>query len=183
MKLTALILASAFAMAGTASADVTNPEDGITYNYLTAEWIRLDPDGGSASDGGGIILSYSPSDHIYLTGGGAFVDNFSRYNVGVGGFYALMPNLHIAGDIGALWADAPGTSSDTGFYVNPHLRWKPIPKLEIHAGATWADVNNDEQWTGYGRVFFEIFPAVDLTGCFSANSDWQSVSAGVRLRF
>ena len=47
MKLTALILASAFAMAGTASADVTNPEDGITYNYLTAEWIRLDPDGGS----------------------------------------------------------------------------------------------------------------------------------------
>lgn len=190
MKKAALILASALVLAGTATAGIGYDEEGIVYNYLTAEWIRLDEDGYDHGNGGGLTVSWSPCQHWYVTGSGSFAEvgnvDVNNFSAGLGYYHPFCPKLHAAVDAGFAWMDIdyPGWGTESGFYINPHLRWKPCPMTEVHAGAIYHDFdNNDSDWTGYARLFVEIFPAVDLTASYQANSDWNIISGGVRLRF
>lgn len=182
MKKTILTLASACALATSAYA-------GPAYNEIIGEWIHPDWNGIGDGDGIGLSLSYSPAEHFYLAAGGSWADldavgDISQYTVGIGGYYALVPEkLHIAADIGGVWQDIEGVGNDSGLYFNPHLRWSPHEKVEVRVGAMFTDLDDQEEWSYYGRVFVNIFEAVDLTASYTGNDDFDSFSAGVRFRF
>lgn len=191
MEKTILTLASACALATSAHA-------GPSYNEIIGEWIH--PDWGSAmidGDGVALSLSYSPAEHFYLAASGNRANmnsvadvslnpvfDISQYTVGIGGYFALISEkLHIAADVGGVWQDIEGFGNDNGLYLSPHLRWSPQQVVEVRVGALFSDLDVNEDWAFYGRVFFEIFEAVDFTASYTGNDDYDTVSAGLRIRF
>jgi hypothetical protein len=181
MKKTILTLASACVLATTAQA-------GISYNEVIAEYIRPDWDLAGDGDGGAISASYSPVEHFYIAGSAQYADisgaDFSQFTLGIGGYFPLIENkLHVAADIGGVWQDVDGWGNDSGLYINPHLRWSPHEKIEVRAGAIYTDLDDEEEWAYYGRVFFQVWESVDFTVSYTGNDDYDTLSAGVRLRF
>jgi hypothetical protein len=205
--LAALAMGAATAMAGTPAPEPTGkgpmptPMDPcatpISYNNIELLYAYTDFDGGG-DDGNGIQLNleYSPAPNFFLTLGGEwtntdFGDAWLAHG-GIGGYVALTPNIHLAADGGALWGDfdedddftsgGDDDSDDWGWYVRPHLRGK-WGCLTIHAGAEYQDIFDQEEWSGFAKLYYQINPAWDLTAGVRFAEDETQVTAGVRFRY
>ncbi len=72
--------------------------------------------------------------------------------------------------------------SDTGWYVRPHIRAK-FSCFEIHAGATYVDVWNEEDWNLFVNVYYQIAQGWDITGGYTEHNDEDTWTIGARRRF
>lgn len=72
--------------------------------------------------------------------------------------------------------------SDTGWYVRPHIRAK-FSCFEIHAGATYVDVWNEEDWNLFVNVYYQIAQGWDITGGYTEFNDEDTWTIGARRRF
>jgi hypothetical protein len=177
MKKTAIILATlgsgvATALAGPAPAPVVDksppppprldPCAGpISYNNI--ELLYQNTDFGFNDDQDGVVLraEYSPMQNFYLTGsvgwGDGELGDIWSFSVGLGGYFPLTENIHIAADAGYMYttfdtlvqtALNPPTfiedsDSEDGWYVRPHLRAK-WGCFTAKAGALYMNVDHDE---------------------------------------
>jgi hypothetical protein len=200
--LVALAMGAATAFAGTAPAPSgkgpapappMDPCAGpISYNNIELLYAYTDFDGGGDNGNGGKLnIEYSPAPNFYITAGAEYVDtdfgNAWLLNGGIGGYIPLTQNVHLAADAGILWSDVDydgigGSDSDTGWYVRPHLRAK-FGCLTAHVGAEYSDVFNDERWSGFVNLYYQINPSWDLTAGVRFNDDATTITAGARFRY
>jgi hypothetical protein len=117
-------------------------------------------------------------------------------NIGIGGHISLTPNIDLAGDVGLIWAhtsvdynfpagvagDNSDSDSDTGWYVSPQLRGK-WGCFTAHLGAEYRDVNDNNEWSYFARVYYQIAPAWDLTLGYRHGDEADTFSGGVRWRY
>jgi hypothetical protein len=142
--------------------------------------------------------------NFYLRLGGEYstfelVDTWYLYG-GIGGYFPLTENIHIAADGGFVYADFSydndlvinplGTTTDgdlddseTGWYVRPHIRAK-WGCFELQAGATYRDLWNEDQWSYWASAYFQVAPNWDLTAGYSdGDESGEVITAGVRWRY
>jgi hypothetical protein len=178
------LLAVSTAFAGTApsSKAVSLPPPavqcpgGIAYNTAEADWVHIWNDEGPDADGANVELSWSPINHVYITGTASVVDSNWGYTVGAGFFQPIAENVDLVVEAGELFDE-----DEDAFYVRPHLRAK-FGCLELHAGAKLY-CYDDQQWLGFAAAYYEVASNVDLgvTGYFG--QDANSISVGVRYKF
>jgi hypothetical protein len=180
---------------------------------LLYEYTDFDDRGLAHGDGVVLRYEYEAMKQFYLTADvdynsydftpefvtGQFGRSFNvdewKLSVGIGGHIALTENIHLAGDAGFVYSDVsadfngavPGgdrfDDSDTGWFIRPHIRAK-WGCLTLHAGASYYDLGGDNDgWTGYGRLYYQITPSLDLTAGASFGEEADVYSAGVRWRF
>jgi hypothetical protein len=224
MKYKASILAALCLTAGVATAGVmtTTVDTGktqpppppidpcagpISYNnvellYAYTDWDDFDTDG----DGGILRLEFSPMANLYFTAGGEYHDfDFGEIwylSAGIGGYFPLTQNIHIAADAGVLYADIETDDypivkplgfddddddffeddGDWGWYARPHLRAK-WGCLTVHAGATYVDVNEFEEWSWFVSGYYQVCANWDLTVGYRDGENADVVTAGVRWRY
>jgi hypothetical protein len=178
----------------------------ISYNnvellYAYTDWDDFDTDG----DGGILRLEFSPMANLYFTAGGEYHDfDFGEIwylSAGIGGYFPLTQNIHIAADAGLLYADIETDDyliptpvgdngdgdffeddGDWGWYVRPHLRAK-WGCLTVHAGATYTDVNEFEEWSWFVNGYYQIWHNWDITVGYRDGENADVVTAGLRWRY
>ena len=191
----------------------------ISYSNVELSYLNTDVDGnGGRLDGASLRFEYSIAPNFYMTAGGDYSTgdgpNYSRLDygslldgtdlwtvrLGIGGSWALSENIHLVGEVGAMYFDAstefnyvPGPNdilpashytygdSDWGWYVRPHIRAK-FGCLEIHAGAEYQDAWEDN-WAYFGNVYYQVAQGWDLTAGYRDGEDSTQWSAGVRYRY
>ncbi|HEX2749680.1 MAG TPA: hypothetical protein VHM91_16840 [Verrucomicrobiales bacterium] len=202
--LAALALGAGSVLAGTAPAPsgkgpAPTPIDPcagpISYNNieLLYAYTDFDDSGLDNGNGGKLNIEYSPANNFYITVGAEYLDadygNAWLLNGGIGGYIPLTSNIHLAADAGILWSQVEldnvvgdDSDSDTGWYVRPHLRGK-WGCLTAHLGAEYTDVFNDERWSGFLNLYYQLNPSWDLTAGVRVNEDATTITAGVRYRY
>ncbi len=194
----------------------------ISYSNVELSYLNTDVDGnGGSLDGATLRFEYALAPNFYLTAGGDYstgdgpdygpaaygnlFDGTDLWTVrlGVGGSWALSENIHLVGEVGAMYFDAsteytyrpmvtPAGSaiidthgsigdSDWGWYVRPHLRAK-FGCLELHAGAEYQDAY-ENNWAFFGNVYYQVAPSWDVTAGYREGDDTTQWSAGVRYRY
>lgn len=178
----------------------------ISYNNVELIYATTDSDLGNSEDGLSVRLEYSPMANLYFTGAISYSDtdfgNSFSLSAGIGGFVPLTENIHLAGDIGLLYADfdtcrliqrdtkgnnficIKDSESDTGWYVRPHVRAK-MGCLEAHAGFEYLDINGEDDWSWYLQLYYQVAPGWDITAGYSQwdQSNQDTFTAGVRYKF
>jgi hypothetical protein len=182
----------------------------ISYNNIEALYASTDWGGFEDSADGGILRAeYSPWQNIYIAGGVEYSDvefgDLWIFNIGLGGYFPLTPNIHIAADGGYVYADfeldddefgGDDSDSEDGWYVRPHIRakWRC---LTAHAGALYRDLNDDDDgssengddgdsgdWAWFVQLYYQIHPNWDITAAYmDGDEDFDQWSAGVRFKF
>jgi hypothetical protein len=177
----------------------------ISYNNVELLYVYTDLDfGGDNGDGGRLNIEYSPMANFYLRLGGEYstfdiVDTWWLYG-GIGAYFPLTDNIHIAADGGVVYSDISVDDylvveplgdngdlddNDTGWYVRPHIRAK-WGCFEVHAGATYRDVWEDESWNYWVAAYYQVAPNWDITAGYSdgdGDLDGEVITAGVRWRY
>jgi hypothetical protein len=140
--------------------------------------------------------SYEFTDR-FVTGQDGRVVDIEQWTVslGIGGHIALTDNIHLAGDAGITYTDVSGDfggavvtngrfdDSETGWFIRPHIRAK-WGCLTVHAGGAYHDYGGDyDEWSAYGRLYYQITQQLDLTAGISSGDEADVYSAGVRWRF
>ncbi len=177
--------------------------EGPSYSNVELLYAYTDFDtnnGDGHANGGQLNIEYSPMKHFYVTAGAEYYsqDNIDLWTVhgGIGAYWEITPNIHIAADGGILWTDveydnvASGddSDSDTGWYVRPHLRGK-WGRFEAKLGALYRDLGDfnaageDGRWAGFAQVYYGLTPTLDLTAGVLVDEDFTQVSGGIRWRF
>ena len=179
----------------------------ISYNNVELLYANSDTRGSDGSeDGLNLRLEYSPMANVYFTGSLSYTDTEPGSDLGlsagIGGYVPLTDNIHLAGDIGILYVNydyyrqvnssvrislpqyVTDSSSDTGWYVRPHLRAK-WGCLEAHAGFEYVDINGENDWSWFLQLYYQVAPGWDLTAGYTewSDSDTNVVTAGVRYKF
>ena len=172
------------------------PASVLNYNGLQAGWLHTEWDSPylDSSDGVGGSVSFSPFEHLYLVGGGAWQDvnvvgestDMWLANVGAGGFFSLSSNVDFVVEGGASFygfSNSPiGADNDASAYARPHFRGR-WANLEVHAGAAWTNLDITNEWAGFGRVFYGLTDTLDLSAGISAGKNEYTVNVGLRLRY
>ena len=175
----------------------------ISYNNVELLYANTDTGGyGDSEDGLQLRLEYSPWQNIYVTGAASYTDISGgetwTLSAGIGGYVALTPNIHLAADAGLFHWDSEydiitGTTavvrrtvseSDTGWYVRPHVRAK-WGCFEAHAGATYIDVDDADDWNWFLQLYYQVAPKWDITAGYSEfdDSDGETWTIGARYKF
>jgi outer membrane cobalamin receptor len=176
----------------------------ISYNNIELLYANTDLGGYYDDDSDGVVLraEYSPANNIYLTASGGYHDwdsgNMWQLSAGIGAYVPLTDNIHLAADGGVCYVDweqdyyrsSKGSStsyytvsdSDTGWYVRPHLRAK-FGCLTVHAGATYKDVGDEDDWSWFVSAYYQIMQNWDLTVGYSDGDQSETITGGVRMRY
>ena len=194
-----------FAVAGVSPAPVVPApapvvqETALSYNNLEVDWLHTEFDDVAnldSGDGVGARWLYSMTEGFYLSLGGGWqsidinnggsADIWSA-SVGVGAYYPLTSNIHLVGEVGALfygYDNAPMgyDDNDASAYARPYVRaqWGA---LELQAGATWSNIDVTNEWSAFARLYFAVAQNWDLAAGVSAGENETTVNAGLRLRF
>jgi hypothetical protein len=130
-------------------------------------------------------------------GNESFSADFEQWDftLGIGAHFPLTPHIDIAADGGVLWSTrstdfhvpGPGnddseSNDDTGWYVRPQFRGK-WGCFTAHLGAEYRDVRDFNEWAFFGRVYYQVAPAWDITAGYRHGEDSDTVTAGVRWRY
>jgi hypothetical protein len=215
MKKTATILAALALGVATASAGVAPAPTGkmpppppmdpcagpISYNNIELLYASTDIDvADDSADGGVLRLEYSPMANLYLAGSVEYVDfdygNLWMFTAGVGGYFPLTENIHLAADAGWLYIRAESDSessmgddseSESGWYVRPHLRAK-WGCFTAHAGALYRDLGDDwssesSDWSWFINLYYQLNANWDLTVGYMDGDEFETITAGVRFRY
>jgi len=233
MKKTATILAALAMSAATASAGVAPAYAGknpppppppamdpcagpISYNNIELLYANTDWGFGGSSDGAILRAEYSPMQNFYLAASVAWTDVDSGgfvggiedlwdFTIGVGGYFPLTDNIHLAADVGyahqrydQLVLDNSGgtvwdSQSDGGWYARPHLRGK-WGCLTVHAGAMYRNLDVDDDvdddffdggdWAYYVQLYYQLTSNWDVTaGYLNGEHDFEQWSIGARYRY
>jgi len=139
-------------------------------------------------------FDYSPPNFDGQRIGSASVETWTL-TLGIGGHLELTENIHLAGDAGFVYTDIESdysidatvprrglSDSETGWFVRPHIRAK-WGCLTVHAGGAYSDLGDNDEWTLYGRLYYQVAAQWDLTAGLSSGEDADVYSAGVRYRF
>jgi hypothetical protein len=166
----------------------------IIYNSLELLYANTDSDnGGDDADGVRLTFEYSPASNFFVRLGASY-DEADFYDVfgitaGVGGYIALTENIHAVADGGLIYQDWDFANNfadgdDTGWYVRPHLRAK-WGCFEVHAGATYEDINDDEEWNWFAKVYYQVAQGWDLTAGYNegGDDDFEVWTVGARWRY
>lgn len=198
---------------GTAGPAPVDPCAGpISYNNVELLYSYTDWDGNADSGSGGILrMEYSPMQNFYITGGATYQDadggDLWILSAGLGGYFPLTENIHLAADAGVTWTHAdvsnyygPVTEGGDGYwddesveewgwYARPHLRAK-WGCLTVHAGAIYRDLGFDDseggdngEWSGFADLFYQVAPNWDITAGVEVAEEFTSYQGGVRWRY
>jgi len=181
----------------------------ISYNNV--ELLYANTDSGSyysdSEDGLNLNVEYSPWKNIYLTGSITYTDTDGgelwTISGGIGGYIPLSENIHLAADAGITYWDSdsrvyavplPGGAgstqyyshddSETGWYVRPHVRAK-WGCFEGHAGFQYVDLDDEDDWSWFIQLYYQVAPGWDITAGYSEwdDSDSDTWTIGARYRF
>ena len=215
--LAALSLTVATAFAGIAPAPVdkgpvpapplTDPCAGpISYNNVELLYAYTDWDGPSDNGDSGVLrVEYSPRQNFYLALSGEYLDYESGHSWiatgGVGLYYPVSDNIHLAADGGAVYVRdefdsffspvrgaqrIEHTNEEWGWYVRPHLRAK-WGCLTVHAGAMYVDAGDEtsfnDEWFGFANLYYQLAANWDITAGVRHGDDATTWSGGVRWRY
>lgn len=167
----------------------------IVYNSLELMYANTDGDfSGDDADGVRVNFEYSPASNFFIRIGASY-DESDFWDVfglqaGVGGYIALTENIHAVADGGLVYYDYDysGTNlldgDDTGWYVRPHLRAK-WGCFEAHAGATYIDIDDTEEWNWFIQLYYQIAQGWDITAGYNEGDDneLETWTIGVRWRY
>lgn len=117
----------------------------LKYNNLDIAYRNTNPDSGTDLNGLQLNASYSPIENLFLQLGYDYDAesnlDINTFEYGGGGWYELMPDLHLVGLIGGKHErfsfDEFGSTSIDIFYIGPQLRYKVIDPLELDGGYIW----------------------------------------------
>ena len=182
----------------------------ISYNNIELLYANTDWGGGGSNDGVILRAEYSPMQNLYLAASiqytdtdSAFVRDVWDFDIGVGGYFPLTENIHIAADVGYThqrFDDLHGTAapfwhehSDGGWYARPHFRGK-WGCLTVHAGAIYRNLDVDDQrdddffeggdWAYFAQVYYQLHANWDITaGYLNGEHDLEQWTVGARYRF
>lgn len=173
-------------------------ESSLSYNNIEVDWLHSEFDVSNldSGDGVGARMQFSMINGVYLSLGGGWqsidiesggsADIWSA-SIGVGAYYPITNNIHIVGEVGALfygYDNAPRgfDNNDASAYARPYLRaqWGPV---ELQAGATWANIDVTNEWSGFARLYFAVAQQWDIAAGISAGENETTVNAGLRFRY
>jgi hypothetical protein len=149
-----MLLASAALVPGLALAQ----DSGMSYTFVEAGWLEVDPDGGAKVDGWQLNGSLALADMWHVNAQFAQIDSdLDIYRVGGGMHYGLNQSLDLVGQVSWVRADA-GSSAD-GFGMTALLRGKLTRSFELEGGVDYVDLGSDgggdaTRFVGAGRYFF-----------------------------
>ncbi|HWB03730.1 MAG TPA: hypothetical protein VG796_11955 [Verrucomicrobiales bacterium] len=176
----------------------------ISYSHVELLYQYTDFNGGELDDGSGATLrfEYEVMKPVYVTAdvdylsydyGRGFDGEQWRISLGAGGHISLTGNIDLAGDAGFVYSNessdpigatiARRDEDGSGWFMRPHFRAK-WGCFTVHAGASLYDVDShNDGWSGYGRLYYQITPSLDLTAGASFGDEADVFSGGVRWRF
>ena len=181
-----LAVSSVFAGTAPSSKAVTMPPPavacpgGIAYNTVEADWVHIWADEGPDADGANLDISWSPVNHLYVTGTASVIDvagdEVYGYTAGAGFFQPISSNVDLVLEAGAIFDDA-----ENAFYARPYLRAK-FGCLELAAGAKFY-CYDDQVWAGFVSAYYEVATNVDVGVGGIFTEDANSISVGLRYKF
>ena len=230
--LAALSMSVATAVAGVSTVTYTGKEQPapppppldpcagpISYSNIELLYANTDWGFGDSTDGGILRVEYSPVKYFYITASAEYADLDSYFfqdvwdfSVGLGGYFPLTENIHLAADAGyanrrydnlddnGTFEDALDdfwdSQSDSGWYARPHLRAK-WGCLTVHAGGIYRNSETDNDgdvdgdffdgghWSYFAKLYYQISSSNwDVTaGYLGGDNDFKQWTAGVRYRF
>ncbi len=208
MKPLAATLAVALASASLA-AQAAHP--GLSYNYVQAGYVSLNPDNFPGDvTGYDLGLSAQVSEPVFLFGGYSSTETdtfssalppatgtfeFRNFSAGVGlrGPLGYAPDTDA--NVTAGWvrqeskgkggfAGFPETTND-GYSLGLGFRHLFSPTLEMGIGADYTNLPDTSvhHTTGTANVLFHLLPQFSLVGAYAYNSSLDGWLAGVRVNF
>ncbi len=219
--LAGITLSAASAIAGIAPAPMDKnpapPADPcagpISYTNIELLYERTNFSGRSRDDGNAAVIRYEYGiKDFYLT---VDIDRNSydftatgvrdqtatwtidqwKARVSLGGHIALQENIHLAGDVGFVYANTEGdrpigatiarrdsSEDDVGWFIRPQLRAK-WGCWTLHAGGEYEDIGGDDRWSVFGRVYYQVAPQWDVMLGVAVGDEADVYSGGIRWRF
>jgi hypothetical protein len=184
---TAALLAGATAMAS---------DSGPRYTYGEIGYSHVDFDNFSEdANVWGANGSFALSDQVYLTGSysegtidnSPFDVNLDTAQFGAGMHFPMSPTVDLITEAAYLWekvdVDHVGSADDDGFGLRVGVRAMVTPQFELNGGATYTDINSNDETTGYVGTVYNFTNMFSMTTGLSFNNDATAYGAGLRLYF
>lgn len=157
----------------------------LSYSYLEAGYIRLDPDaqGVQTQDGGYLDASWEVAPHFLIDGSATIFDDSDQFTVGIGTYIPLCSAFHLTARTGYSYYDADGADSQNEWYISPGFRAMLGCHLELW-GKVYINVDSDETEVSYGGgLTYHFCPHTGLTVGAAGSSDGWSLQTGLRYQF
>ncbi len=172
-------------------------DNGISYSYIQAIYqeVEVDVGGGFDADGNGYAVggSVEINDDWFVFAGYASGDlesvvDLDQLTVG-GGYHAALSEktdwfatlAYVSADISA---PGFGSADDSGFGVSLGVRSMVSPSLELNASASYVDLGDGADSTGFGAgLWYTVSGNIALGIGASFGDDVTTYGAGVRLYF
>lgn len=198
-------------------APVDDPCAGpISYNNIELLYANTDFGFGDNSDGAILRAEYSPMQNFYITASIEYFDLESDFfqdmwdfSIGLGGYFPLTDNIHIAADVGYInrrfdnlndngtigdtLDDFWDSETDSGWYARPHFRGK-WGCFSAHAGAIYRNLDVEDNvdddffdggdWAYFIQLYYQLHRNWDITaGYLNGEHDLEQWTVGARYRF
>ena len=166
----------------------------ISYSSVELLYANTDAGGPDELDGGSLRVEFSAWSHFYLAGSVNYTDlNYDegwRLSGGVGVYYPVTNNVHLALDAGifhtdtsyAIGAIVARRREETGWYARPHVRAK-LSCFEVQAGAQYVDLDEYNDWNWFAQLYYQVAPRWDITAGFNEWDDDEAETWTVGARF
>lgn len=183
-------LAIAFACSPVMAAD-------FSYDYFDGGYQILDLEG---VDGDGLRFEYGKSvmDNYFIKASykmqsfdeGGFELDWNVLDVGFGGYWTMAPNLDLTAAAGFAMIDmevttgfGSGSDDDTGFFLEPGMRFMATDQLELHASAYYIDAFDDSETQLNIGARYMVMPNMSVNFAYLDEGDMDGFQLGARWNF
>ncbi len=165
---------------------------GPIYTYAEIGYINLDGDG-IEGNGGGVNISYSATDHVFLKLGYARFKldtpdaDADRFQIGLGGHMEVAKDIDVLGSLSYVdveFSNGVPAFGDDGYLAEVGVRGMVNKKFELNATVSQLHISdNDDTGFGIGAVG-KIAKKFWLTGSYRQFQDDNEgeLFIGVRLK-
>lgn len=172
-------------------------DNGISYSYIQASYQEVDVDVGEGFDADGDGYAVGGSVEIndawfvfagYASGDLESVVELDQLEAG-GGYHAALSEktdwyatlAYVSAEVSA---SGFGSADDSGVGVSLGVRSMVSPSLELYASASYADLGDGVDGTGFGAgLWYTVSGNIALGIGASFGDDVSSYGAGIRLYF
>jgi len=160
--------------------------DGINYRFLEVDYVRADPDGGSAIDTGRADFQFEIGANVYLLAEyQTDFDDVDIVDVGVGYYLPVSAQVDVIFEGAYDRVFASGGSDLDGYRIGTGLRANVSSLIELGAQVSWRDFEgNNGNVILETNALFKISDTFGINALFGVDDDGDlNYGAGFRLNF
>ena len=169
------------------SASIASAAEGINYSFIEADYIRVDPDGGSTDNAGRFDAQFELGSRFYLISSLASdFDNVHQLDAGFGYYLPVTSKMDWIFEAAYNHAFIDGGSDADGYRGTTGIRANLSPMFELGVQASYQDFDSGigDAFIGEINGLFKLSDTFGINVLFGADDDGNlNYGAGFRLNF